>query len=105
MATTSSARAATSASRMSATDAVPSDASVWTWRSARPEPSDTPVIGRLPLVSCARGRRLRVVGRHGEVRPDRVERPPPLFRAASEDRLERARDRRGVGAYTLAAGT
>src|SRR5688500_3018992 len=113
MAMTSSSVLRSTWSRISTTPAVPSDASVWMCRSARPRRS---VIGRssrgFPYLARA-GPGLRrgpgsgaFVGRHGlEIRPDRVEDGEPLLRRRGDVALERPRLRLQVARDPLAPGT
>ena len=95
MAITSRTASRSTRSRISATDAVPSDASVWMWRSARPRRSVGSVVMG-PSPGWPRRPRRPARPRRGpvQVRPDRVEGAPPLLGAVGEERLEGDRDRR-----------
>src|SRR5512133_1642598 len=96
-------------SRISTRLAVPSDASVWIWRSARPRRSVT-----VPAPACAaarprgphRTRRVARARRRGpalEVRPDRVEDREPLLRGDGDVPLEGSRGVLQPGRDALAA--
>src|SRR5688500_6001999 len=110
MAMTSSSVLRSTWSRISTTPAVPSDASVWMCRSARPRRS---VIGRSSrgfpdLARAGPGLRRRpgpgaLRGRHGlEIRPVRVEDGEPLLRRRRDVALERPRLRLEVARDALA---
>ena len=85
-------------SRISTIPAVPSDASVWMWRSARPSfavtprPPARPLPGRLTRRAPGVARRGRVHSLSGrlrlEVRPDRGEDRAPLVRGVGDQPLE-----------------